>query len=124
MKTPKNLFPEEQPITDKDIARLEKKGLLVPSQSTINGGPRDGHVQTNRTAGELVCHKAFYKALSKGTVNQKDARQLLLIEAGRKTGSRNSHVQKLVALAFFDEKMKAIRIIEKFGDGIATNHKE
>ena len=119
MKTPKNIFKDVQPITDEDIAHLENKGFLVKPQVTIKGGPRSGHTQTNRNAGEVVCHRAFYDALGKGTTTQRDARQLLLIEAGRKGGSRNSHVQKLLNLAFFEDKMEAMGIIEKFGDGVA-----
>lgn len=115
-----DIFKDEQPITDEDIKHLEDKGLIVKKEVAIQGGPRDGHTQTNRTAGEVVCQKAFYKALNTAKVGQKDARQLLIIEAGRKGGSRNSHVQKLVNLAFFDDKMEILSKVEKFGDGIAT----
>lgn len=115
-----DIFQDEQPVTDKDIKRLESMGLLVKKEVPIQGGPRAGHTQTNRTAGEVVCQKALYRAFQQAKITQKDARKLLIIEAGRKGGSRNSHVQKLLNLAFFDDKMAVLKKVEKFGDGIAS----
>jgi|DEB0MinimDraft_6_1074348.scaffolds.fasta_scaffold00032_33 hypothetical protein len=115
-----DIFKNDQPITDKDIARLESKGLLVKKEVPIDGGPRDGHTQTNKTAGQVVCQKALYRAFNQAKVTQKDARQLLIIEAGRKGGSRNSHVQKLLNVCFFDDKVEVMEKVEKFGDGIAS----
>lgn len=115
-----DIFKNDQPITDKDITRLESKGLLVKKEVPIDGGPRDGHTQTNKTAGQVVCQKALYRAFNQAKVTQKDARQLLIIEAGRKGGSRNSHVQKLLNVCFFDDKMDVLKKVERFGDGVAS----
>lgn len=113
-----DLFPDVQPITPDDIQRLEKKGLLVKKHVEIQTGPQAGHKQTIKSGGNVIGQRGLFSALNLAKITQKDARQMLIIEAQREGGSRNGHVLKLANLAFFDEKMEAIRKAEAFGEGV------
>lgn len=119
LKTIIDLFPDVQPITPEDIQRLEKKGLLVREHVEIKTGPQAGHKQTIKSGGNVIGQRGLFSALNLAKITQKDARQMLVIEAQREGGSRNGHVLKLANLAFFDEKMEVIKKAEKFGDGVA-----
>ena len=117
MNEPK-LFPDQKPITQADRIELEKMGLLVPEKSQYTG-QREGQEQTNKSAGQVISYRPFYKALQTAKVTQEVARKLLVIEANRPEGPRNTHVLKLSALSFFDEKMNTIRKVENYGKKIA-----
>lgn len=107
MKFPK-LFENQPSLEAEDLEKLTKKGFLVPDKITrTRAGVCDEVAQ--QAAGEVVCYPHLANALKDGKVTQDDARRLLAIEAVRGNGRpRNSHISRLMVVAFSHDKMRAM----------------
>lgn len=107
------LFDDQPELTQADIDRLTQIGLLVPAKSPRKR-PNCGDEITNPTAGEVVSYRPLDEALRKRLVNQEDARRLLAIETARPNGHpRESHILRLMVVAFSNDKGKALAKIKE-----------
>lgn len=117
MKEPEMPYPklfENQPkITEKLLAVLEKRGLIV-SDKSLHQGERRTTVVSNPTAGEIIGYSLLAKKLKAGEVSQDDARVLLAIEACREKGPRETHIGRLIPKAFEMEKENVINKINSW----------
>ena len=109
MKYPE-LFKDQPEITPEVLQDLESRGLIVSEKSEHRGERRRTSV-TNATAGEVVGYSLLAAKLKDGEISQEDARVLLVIEATRPKGPRETHISRLVTNAFAFDKMQVQRRI-------------
>lgn len=107
------LFENQPEITPELLERLESRGLIVPAKSTHKGERRTAEV-SNPTAGEVIGYSLLAKRLKEGAIDQTDARVLLIIEATREKGPRETHISRLVTNAFISDKTKLLDKVEKW----------
>lgn len=108
------LFKHQPELTEKHIENLTKRGLLVPEKSPRKR-PNCKDEITNPTAGEVVGYFNLNKVLKAGKVSQDDARRLLAIETVRTNGRpRQSHINRLIIVAFSKDKSVVLDKIEKY----------
>lgn len=112
MKYPK-LFDKQPQINKPLLADLEKRGLIVSAKSTHKSERRVAEV-TNPTAGEVIGYSLLAKKFRDGEISQLDARILLVIEATRAKGPRETHIARLVSNAFTADKGKALSKVESW----------
>lgn len=116
------LFDGQPKITKKLLADFEKRGLIVPEKSQHNVNPgkpntrggRQTSVVKNCKAGEVVGYNLLANKLRDGEISQEDARLLLCIEATRDGGPRETHVSRLVIMAFSTDKKGVLRKVEQW----------
>lgn len=105
------IFDKQPKITKALLSDLEKRGLIVAAKSLHKSERRTAEV-TNPTAGEVVGYSLLAKKLRDGEISQGDARLLLVIEATREKGPRETHVTRLASNAFTTEKEKVLEQVE------------
>ena len=99
------LFDNQPEITPDLLADLEGRGLIVPEKSLHKSERRTAEV-SNPTAGEVIGYSLLAKKFKAGEITQDDARVLLAIEASRDKGPRETHVSRLMANVYGEEKTR------------------
>lgn len=108
------LFKHQPALTDGDIQSLTKRGLLVPAKSPRER-PNCKDEITNATVGEVVAYGKLSGFLKRNKITQIDARRLLAIETIRPNGRpRQSHIDRLILVAFSKDKNSVLIKIEKY----------
>jgi len=93
MKYPK-LFDDQPKITEKLLNALTHRGLLTSS-------------------GQVVGYNYRSNKFRVGLITQADARILLAIEAVRPGGPRETHVSRLLANVYVEDKVKILNKIQE-----------
>ena len=120
MKYPKLFKKQKMPdITEKVFDNLVKQGLVVAETTTHESEKRVAEV-SNPTAGQVVGYGLLAEKLKQGYVTQTEARQLLCIEAARPNGARETHIARLINIAFMQDKNEILEAIENY---VATETK-
>ena len=111
MQYPK-LFSSQPEITPELLENLEKKGFIVPATSINDNKLRVAEV-TNPTAGDVVGYVSLSVTMRNG-LSQTDAQALVVIEATRKGGPRESHINRLISFIFNSGKKKVKKKVEEW----------
>jgi len=111
MKYPK-LFDDQPRITKKLLKSLTDRGLIVPSKSwrALSG---QVSLMRNQTAGQVIGYNLISSKFKAGLITQADARILLAIEAVRPGGPRETHVSRLMANVYVEDKVKILNKIQE-----------
>jgi len=112
------LFDDQPEINEGLLADLEARGLIVPEKSLHKSDRRTAEV-SNPTAGEVIGYSLLACKFKAGEITQEDARVLLVIEATRAKGPRETHVSRLLANAFVSDRTKIMVEVQKW----AKNHR-
>lgn len=112
------LFDDQPEITPELLADLQARGLIVPEKSLHQSDRRTAEV-SNPTAGEVIGYSLLARKFKAGEITQEDARVLLVIEATRAKGARETHISRLLANAYVQDKARIMIEVQKW----AKNHK-
>lgn len=107
------IFDKQPEITPELLKDFETRGLLVPAKTTHKSDRRVAQV-TNPTGGEVVGYSLLAKKLRDGEVSPDDARALLVIEATREKGPRDTHIPRLITRAFTADKEHALEQVDSW----------
>lgn len=107
------LFKSQPKLNKVAILGLTNRGLLVPQKSPRQRATCTDEI-TNSNAGEVVSYRPLDQLLRGGKISQDDARRLLVIEATRQNGRpRQSHISRLMVVAFAEDKTAVLDRIEE-----------
>lgn len=115
MKFPK-LFKNQPKITRETLIDFKARGLIT-SQKSLHESKRRTVYVANPSAGDVVGYLQLANKLKANEITQKDARLLLAIEATREKGPRQSHIDRLILVAFADDRAEVLNKIKQFSNG-------
>jgi hypothetical protein len=116
------LFPDQPPLTEKDIFDLEKRGFIIPEKFR---NPHTGQHISNQNPGDICSFTLLCKVLKQQREFTKaDAQRLIVIEAQRKFGRpRRSHLLRLFQTIEYCNRAEVENKIIKHRETCLLNHK-